>query len=182
MTGKGPPAALLTALVQGVLAAQADTVLSPGALLTQINRVLLTRRIESRFLTLFLATLDPDGLLTYSNGGQNPPLLLTEDGLRRLEVGGTLLGAFPDVTYPEETVQLAPGDTLVVFSDGVIDAISADGVPFGDDRLEAVLSVIEGGTPDDVLAGVFDSVEEFARGAEQQDDLTAIVVRYSGAR
>ncbi len=180
VTGKGPPAALLTSLVQGVLAAQASTPSGPADLLELTNRVLLSRRIESRFLTLFLATLDADGTLTYSNAGQNPPFLLTRDGVVRLEEGGTLIGAFPEARYPEATLQLKPGDTIVLFSDGVTDATSADGVDLGDDRLAAVIEVAADGTPDDLLHALFDAVDDFARGAQQQDDLTAVVVRYLG--
>ncbi|MEQ1730877.1 MAG: SpoIIE family protein phosphatase, partial [Vicinamibacterales bacterium] len=180
VTGKGPPAALLTALVQGVLAAMAPTPATPEELLLLINRVLLSRRIESKFLTLFLASLDATGTLTYSNAGQNPPFLLTQAGVERLEAGGTLIGAFPGATYPQETRQLNPGDTLVLFSDGVTDATSADGVDLGDDRLAAVIEVAADGTPDELLKALFDAVGDFARGAAQQDDLTAVVVRYLG--
>jgi serine phosphatase RsbU (regulator of sigma subunit)/pSer/pThr/pTyr-binding forkhead associated (FHA) protein len=180
VTGKGPPAALLTSLVQGILAAQASTPASPSDLLRLTNRVLLSRRVESRFLTLFLATLDEDGTLIYSNSGQNPPFLLTAGGATRLEAGGTLVGAFPGAEYPEETHRLNPGDTIVLFSDGVTDATSVDGVPLGDERLAAVIDVASEGSPDEILRALFDAVDDFARGAEQQDDLTAVVVRYLG--
>ena len=83
-----------------------------------VNQVLLSRRIESRFLTLFLGVLSPDGRLTFCNAGQNPPLLFTRGGTRRLETGGTLIGAFLNATYDHEELQLRPGDTIVLFSDG----------------------------------------------------------------
>jgi sigma-B regulation protein RsbU (phosphoserine phosphatase) len=181
VTGKGPPAALLASLVQGVLAAQSFTADSPEDLLLLINRILLSRHIESRFVTLFLGSLDPDGTLTYSNAGQNPPFLLTSEGMRRLEVGGTLIGAFPAATYPQDTVQLVPGDTIVLFSDGFTDASSAEGVTLEDDRLAALVEIAADGRPDEILRTLFDAVADFARGADQQDDLTAVVVRYTGA-
>ena len=78
VTGKGPPAALVTALVQGILATHATTRAQPDEVIAFVNRVLLSRRIESRFLTLFLAALSPEGRLTFCNAGQNPPLLFTE--------------------------------------------------------------------------------------------------------
>ena len=180
VTGKGPPAALLTALVQGILAAQAGSDATPADLLALTNRVLLGRRIESRFLTLFLATLAPDGLLTYSNAGQNPPFLLTARGVRRLETGGTLVGAFPHAAFEQESIQLQPGDTVVMFSDGVTDATSADGVPLGDERLASVVEDLAGSSPDEILQALLDAVGEFARGAEQQDDVTLAVVQYLG--
>jgi sigma-B regulation protein RsbU (phosphoserine phosphatase) len=180
VTGKGPPAALMASLVQGILAAQSFTADSPEDVLLLINRILLSRHIESRFLTLFLGMLDPDGTLTYSNAGQNPPFLVTREGMRRLEIGGTLIGAFPSATYPQETVQLLPGDTLVLFSDGFTDASSAEGVALEDERLAALVEIAADGSPDEILRALFDAVADFARGAEQQDDLTAVVVRYTG--
>lgn len=181
VTGKGPAAALMTSMVQGALAVLANTSREPGALLLEVNRLLLSRRTESRYVTMFLGTLAADGLLTYSNAGQNPPFLLTAAGVRRLSIGGTLLGAFPQSRYDQATVQLAAGDTLVLFSDGVTDAISAEGVVFGDDRLEAVIDVESGGPIDEVLRALFDAVADFAHDAAQQDDLTAVIVRYLGA-
>ena len=75
---------------------------------------------------------------------------------------------------------LRPGDTVVLFSDGVTDATSAEGVPLGDERLAAVVEVLAGSTPDEILQALLDAVAEFARGAEQQDDVTLAVVQYLG--
>src|SRR5205814_2380517 len=99
---------------------------------------------------------------------------------RRLEVGGTILGAFPDARYQAETLRLNPGDTLVIFSDGVTDATSRDGVALGDDRLSAILDVEANADIDGTLRALFETVADFTRDAPQQDDLTAIVVRYLG--
>jgi sigma-B regulation protein RsbU (phosphoserine phosphatase) len=85
VTGHGPPAALLTALVQGILAAHASTAARPDEVIAFTNQTLVSRRIESRFVTLFLGVLSPDGRLTFCNAGQNPPLLFTQSSTRRLE-------------------------------------------------------------------------------------------------
>lgn len=90
-----------------------------AATLARINEALIRRATHSRFATMTYAVLSADGRLTYSNAGHNPPMLFTRGGVRRLEQGGLVLGLFPHAKYEEETVQLDPGDVLVVFTDGV---------------------------------------------------------------
>ena len=139
VTGKGPPAALLTALVQGILATQALTDAGPDDAIALVNRVLLSRRIESRYLTLFMGMLAPDGTLTYCNAAHNPPLVFGGAGVRRLVAGGTLVGAFPGTRYAREAVQLADGDTVVLFSDGIVEATRGDDEEFGEARVQSVV-------------------------------------------
>ena len=91
--------------------------------------------LKSRFATVLYGVLSRDGRLTYSNAGHNPPLIVGRRGVRRLEQGGVIIGAFPDATFDEETVQLNPGDVVVVFSDGVTEAMNVDGAEFGEQRL-----------------------------------------------
>ncbi len=179
VTGKGPPAALLTALAQGVLAALAMTDTSPAHAIASINRVLLGRRLESRFLTLFLGVLSPDGRLTYCNAAQNPPLLFSAgQPVRRLEAGGTLLGAFAGAEYAQEDVWLVPGDTLVLFSDGITEALSEAGEEFGEDRVREVVDTCATETPASILHRLLDAVRAFSAGTSQFDDLTAVVLRF----
>ena len=180
VTGKGPPAALLTAVVQGILAAQASQGGGPAELVRLVNRVLLSRHLESRFVTIFLGALGPDGRLTYCNAAQNPPLLFTASGWRRLETGGTLIGAFEEAVYEEETIQLGPGDTLVLYSDGVVEAPNAAGEEFGEDRVRALVEAARGQSVDAVMAALLDAVQAFTRGDRQFDDITAVVLRYGG--
>ena len=181
VTGKGPPAALLTALVQGILAAHASITTRPGEVIAFINQILLSRRIESRFLTLFLGVLSSDGSLTFCNAGQNPPLLFTARGIRHLETGGTLVGAFPDAKYDQEDLRLAPGDTIVLFSDGITEAMNAADEEFGEDRVRAVVQGVLAEPPERILHAVFNAVQRFAHGAPQHDDLTAVVLRFGPA-
>src|SRR5918999_427361 len=122
VAGKGPPAAILTAVLQGIFVAQSFASVSPSETLARINLALIHRSLESRFATAFFGVLDARGTLTYCNAGHNAPMLIGKRGMRRLEEGGLILGIFEDVTYQEATVQLHPGDTIVVFSDGVSEA------------------------------------------------------------
>jgi phosphoserine phosphatase RsbU/P len=123
--------------------------------------------------------LAPDGRLTYSNAGHNPPMLVGRSGVRRLETGGMVVGFFPHARYEEETIQLEQGDTLVVFSDGVTDALNTGDDDFGEERLLACLDEHRGSRPELLLVKIFASVRTFAAGAAQHDDVTALVLRYA---
>lgn len=178
VAGKGPSAALLTAMIQGIFAAQVARAGSPAVLLSQVNEGLIRRSIQSRFATLLYGTLAPDGRLIYTNAGHNPPFLMGRDGVKRLETGGLILGLFPHATYEEETLQLEPGDLLVVFSDGVTEALDAAGEEFGEDRLLACLNAHRERPPAELLDSVLSAVRAFAVNAVQNDDVTALVLKY----
>jgi len=181
ITGKGPPAALLTALVQGLLAGESFTGRKPDDVIAVINRVLLARPIESRFLSLFLGALAPDGRLEFCNAGQNPPLLFQRDGgVTRLETGGTLIGAFPHAVFERGEVQLEAGDTIVLYSDGVSEASNSGDEEFGEDRIIATVASALQHPPQLVLDALFASLREFTHDAGPHDDMTAVVVRYVG--
>jgi serine phosphatase RsbU (regulator of sigma subunit) len=176
VAGKGPPAALLTAMIQGVLSAQVTSVKSPAALMAHVNSTLIRRAIQSRFATMMYGVLTPEGLLTYCNAGHNPPVLVGRESTRRLETGGLILGLFPHATYEEETIQLHDGDTLVVFSDGVTEALNAKDEEFGEERL---LPCIDSRGPADVLLDrILSNVRLFAASAVQNDDVTALVLKF----
>ena len=137
VAGKGPPAALLTAVLQGIFAADARAGRPPGDTLNRVNQALARRRVESRFATVLYGVVADDGRFTYSLAGHNPPLLVGAGGVRRLASGGTVLGIFDDASFPQETVQLKPNDLLVAFSDGITEALNAEGEQFGDARILA---------------------------------------------
>jgi sigma-B regulation protein RsbU (phosphoserine phosphatase) len=178
VAGKGPPAALLTAMIQGAFASQVTTAGSPAALMAHVNKTLIRRAIQARFCTVIYGTLSEDGSLTYSNAGHNPPVLLTRNGPRRLETGGLILGLFPHATYDEETLHLEEGDILVVFSDGVTEAVNAADEEFGEARLLQAVQSHAGCSPEELLEHVLAAVRTFAAGAPQNDDVTVLVLRY----
>ncbi len=180
VAGKGPPAALMSALMQGMFAAHAHAPDQPSTTIAQMNKALYRRGIESRFVTLMLGSVAEDGRLTYCNGGHNPPFVIGRSGARRLETGGPVVGLLELASFAQETVQLDPGDVIVVFSDGVSEALSALDEEFGDARL---LEVASGGThePAQVQVGrIIDAVRAFTRGAPQSDDITVMVLRFLG--
>jgi sigma-B regulation protein RsbU (phosphoserine phosphatase) len=180
VAGKGPPAALLAARVQGMLAAYSDSMSTPAEIVTRVNQELMRRTIDSRFATLLYGVLRSEGRLTYCNAGHNPPFIVGQHGVRRLEKGGLIVGAFKQANFQEETVDLDRGDVLVVFSDGVAEALSADGVEFGEERLLTCVDANRDAVATVLLDLIFDAVREFSVGAVQSDDLTALVLRYSG--
>ena len=181
VAGKGPPAALLSAMMQGMFAAQAASSDRPAQTISRVNLALYRRGIESRFVTLMYGTLAEDGTLTYCNAGHNPPLVISRDGaIRRLDCGGPIVGLFEAATFDEETVRLAPGDWLIVFSDGVSEAMSAAGDEYGDDRIVEVVQRSASLGPQQLLEALFADVRKFATGAAQSDDITAMVLRYGG--
>ena len=180
VAGKGAPAALLTAVIQGALAAHASIPGGPADVLSRVNRTLARRAVESRFATLLYGVMSPDGRFTYCNAGHNAPFLFGRSGIRRLETGGTILGLFEAAFYDEETVELDPGDVVLAFSDGLSEAMSAEGEEFGDTRVEDCLRRHAGDSPADLLRSVLSSLREFCQGAVQNDDVTVLVVKYLG--
>ena len=181
VSGKGPPAALLAAMIQGILNSHADDETGPAYALTRLNHTLLRRSIQSRFATIAFAIVDPDGRLSVSNAGHNPTYVLRKDGsLVTLDKGGFMVGIFPEATYEEESIQLEPGDLVVLYSDGVTEALNAHGEQFEEERLKACLAGVIDRPASEVLGRLVDAVHGFAGAHPQADDITALVFRYRG--
>jgi sigma-B regulation protein RsbU (phosphoserine phosphatase) len=182
VAGKGPPAALLSAMMQGIFAAQATNTEGPATTVARVNLALFRRGIESRYVTLLYGILGADGRVTYCNAGHNPPVLVGRQGVRRLEAGGPPVGLFELSQYAEGTVTMEPGDCLVIFSDGVSEAVSSEGAEFGDARIIDCARLHARSEPQQILKELFAGVRAFAVGAAQNDDVTALVVKYDGVR
>lgn len=181
VAGKGPAAALLTSKILGIFSAFASVGDSPEQTVDHINKVLTRRAIDARYATMLYGQLSPSGKLSFCNAGHNPPLIYGADGLRRIESGGMPVGLFEFAPYSADTVELKPGDTMVLYSDGVTEAHNVAGDEFGEARLVEVVEKHHRGSADVVLEQIVNAVTEFARGAEQYDDVTALVVKYTGA-
>jgi sigma-B regulation protein RsbU (phosphoserine phosphatase) len=179
VAGKGPPAALMSALMQGMFAAQAQYADGPASAVTHMNKALCRRGLESRFVTLMFGIIK-DGKLTYCNAGHNPPFVLGKSGVRRLEDGGPVVGLLEFAPFSQETVPLDSGDVIIVFSDGVSEALNAAGEEFGDARLEEVASAMMDSPPADIVERIVGAVKLFTKGAPQSDDITAMAIRYLG--
>jgi sigma-B regulation protein RsbU (phosphoserine phosphatase) len=181
VAGKGPPAAILAAVVQGMFYSLAASSEGPAATLARMNRALAGRIVATRFATVAYAVLAPDGRLVSCNGGHNPPVVVAADGgIRTLNRGGLILGIFPEAQYEEEEVRLSPGDTFVLYSDGLNEAESADGEEFGEERVLGWLATHHALEPTALVDGLIAEVRAFARGVPQADDMTALAARDTG--
>jgi len=180
VAGKGAAAGLLGARVQEIFAMRAPGS-DPAPTLATINTAMVKKGLEARFVTIFYGILTPDGELTYCNAGHNPPLLVGKNEVRRLTTGGLIVGLFEEAEYEQEVVTMSPGDTLIIFSDGVSEATNAEGTEFGDERLlECVQACGSNIEPRGLVEQVLASVREFTVGEPQSDDITVLVVRYRG--
>ena len=182
VAGKGPAAALLTSKILGIFSAFVSVGDSPEQTVDHINKVLTRRQIDARYATLLYGQLSADGKLMFCNAGHNPPLVFGADGLRRIETGGMPVGMFEMAPYSCDTITMKPGDTMVLYSDGVTEAHNVAGEEFGEARLIQVMERYTRGSADVVLEQIIDAVKEFAHGAEQYDDVTALVVKYTGPK
>jgi phosphoserine phosphatase RsbU/P len=174
--GKGLPAALLMSNLLASLRAFAASERSPRDVVTSVNRALCRQKDLRRFVTLFYALYDSaTRVLTYTNAGHNPPLVLRRAGsCERLAIGGTVTGIFDEGTFEEGRVTLEPGDRLVLYTDGITEARSAGGDEFEDEGLLKTLERCRGLDAQSMVDAVFNDVGTFA-GGRLQDDATAVV-------
>ncbi|MEZ0218295.1 MAG: PP2C family protein-serine/threonine phosphatase [Rariglobus sp.] len=180
VSGKGVSAALFMAVTATAIRALATGARPPGELLTQVNRLLCERNDTLQFVTVFAALFDPaTGELAWTNCGHPSPLLLRADGaLSALQAPrATPLAVFDDHTYPTHRTTLAPSDTLILYTDGVNEAIAPDGEFYGDARLHTLLAGKRFASADDAVATVLADVLAFESTAPQADDITVVGLR-----
>jgi sigma-B regulation protein RsbU (phosphoserine phosphatase) len=177
VSGKGPAAALVAAMLQGMFAMVATDVATPESVLARLNTALHQRGIAPGYATLFCGKLTPDGLLHYSNAGHAPPLLVTGPSPKVLGAGGPILGVFEGASFPSEVVGVPPRATLLAYSDGVTEAARADGLDFGVDRLIAAAAGPEGEPLPQVVDRIVEAIREFCGTAPLLDDVTIVAAR-----
>jgi sigma-B regulation protein RsbU (phosphoserine phosphatase) len=179
VSGKGVPAALFMAMCRTNIRAAVLSGRSPSEALKRANELILKDSRSDVFLTAVCALLTPQtGRLTYANGGHNRPFLIhaASGEVRELTARGIILGQFEEVEIEEEQIELAPRDTLILYTDGVTEAIDAGQQPFGEDRLKAVLESNIGSSPEDMLSAIAEAVRSFAGEEPQADDFAVVAV------
>jgi sigma-B regulation protein RsbU (phosphoserine phosphatase) len=180
VAGKGLPAALLMSNLQAAVRGLASPSLSPEGLCARLNSLVCLNTGSDRFITFFYAQLDGPGRhLRYTNAGHNPPILLHRNGsYERLEAGGGVLGVFPNQTFAAGAAQLAPGDRVILFTDGVTEASDAAGEEFGEVRLLGLLREHGAAAVAVLQAKILTAAGEFSRG-HWHDDATLLVLGVS---
>lgn len=177
VVGKSLPAALLMANFQASLKSLAPLYLSPEDVSTRLNDVLYANIPLHKFVTAFYGVVNiPKRTLAFTNAGHNPPLLVRNDGeCVRLEAGGSVLGAFPDARYTQGEIELHHDDRLVMFTDGLTEAVDATGEQFGEERLISLLREHRHRSADDLKDILFNAAGEFC-GRTFRDDAALMVV------
>jgi sigma-B regulation protein RsbU (phosphoserine phosphatase) len=178
VSGKGVAAALLAAMAQGALQVQFASNHSLTEVITSVNKVLAQRSESNRFITLFCAVLDREGHLTYVNAGHNLPILARLNSeTETLTTRSVLLGAFDFVEYKPRQTRLNSGDVVVMYTDGVTEAVNNDNEMFGEDRLEELIKRNVSLSAEQIKQRILDEVLSFTRGLPQGDDITLIVLK-----
>lgn len=178
VSGKGVPAALLMSNVQASLRAFCNGDREITEAIRQVNRSVARAASGGKFITLFYGEVDHGrGVLRFTNAGHNYPMLRRGDGsIVELRDGGLLLGLFEDAEYERGEIPFAPGDALLLFSDGISEAADARGQEFGEDRLRGIWQRCAALPSAEVIGTVLKDVETFRGSAGQGDDMTAVVV------
>lgn len=182
VVGKSVPAALLMANVQASVRAFASESASPAWLCDRVNAVLCANLVPEKFVTLFYGVLDAEKkTVEYTCAGHPPPLLKRASGsVQLMENGGAVLGMFPHWQYENSLVQLAPGDRLLLFTDGITEACKADGEQLGEERLMHLLEKLAAEPPPALNRRLLESVKSFG-GSHLQDDVTLIAIAVDAA-
>ncbi len=178
--GKGITAALFMAVSRTIIRSKGLQYGRAGACMTASNRLLAAYSVDCMFVTVFCAIYNTKtGLVTYCNAGHNPPHLLRSDGSVEVlpKSNNVLVGIFDDMEYEENTLQLASGDTLVMFTDGVTEAWNLQKMEFGTERLNAILGGLVDKGSRQIVDTIKTAITDFAEGAEQSDDITMLVIK-----
>jgi len=179
ISGKGIPAALLMASLQASVRGQSlSSENDIAGLMTNVNRLVFDASPSSRYATFFYAQFDPATLrMVYTNGGHNPPMLLRGDDVIRLELGGPPVGLFRPAQYEQAEIQLAPGDLLLLYTDGMSEAENPAEEEWGEDALIAAARASADLPSMQMITHILAAADIFAAGAPQHDDMTLVVAR-----
>jgi len=179
VSGKGAPASLLMANIQAflqVICRQDLNIVDSTAL---INDLIYANTSDGRFITFFWAVVNnEERKLTYVNAGHNPPLLIRDGKITKLKKGGIIFGVVEStIPYISETVSLQKDDVIVLFTDGISEAMNKKEEEYSDERLEETAIRLASGTANEILEGIKKEVYEFANGAPQSDDITMVILK-----
>ena len=182
VSGKGVPAALFMMSSRTLLKGTAISYNDPGTVLSEVNGLLQEDETDGMFVTMLYAVYNPEtGAFTYASGGHDAPLLVRADGSSELLslTGGIALGVLPGFEYQQTTYQLEPGDTIVLYTDGVTEAMNHDSQLFGIAGLQQYFTAAPPSDAESTGMKVMEAVASFAGDAPQSDDITCLTLRRS---
>ena len=197
VAGKGISAALLMASIQSIMRTQLTAgvpahvpasipggnggwpaELSVAGLVSQLNKQVCANTSPEKFASFYFGLYDDESrVLTYTNAGHLPPILMRDGKAKRLDVTGTVVGAFPFASYEEKQVELRPGDLLVAFTDGIVEPENAYGEPFGEENLVDLLLRYGQRESSEIISRIMETVEQWTGSSELYDDMTLLVAR-----
>src|SRR5215472_7995529 len=182
VSGKGVPASLFMAVTKTLFKATAGNGGTPGEILARLNAEICRDNESCMFVTLFCAILNiRTGQVDYSNGGHNLPYYLHRDGVSPLEnLGGRVLGLVQQSPYASGRMVLGPGEALLLYTDGVTEAMDSSETLYSVQRLERFLASNRGSSPRQMIGDLLSDVRQFAGGAPQSDDITVLALLYFG--
>ena len=179
VSDKGVPAALFMMSTRTLLKGSAIGIGDPGKVLGEVNELLEEDNDAGMFVTVFYAVYNPaSGELAFANGGHNSPLIVRPDGSSTFLplTKGIALGVMSGLPYQEQSMKLEPGDTVFLYTDGVTEAMNAEGEEFGEERLQQVFAAAAPQDPHAANEAVFAAVREFAGDTPQSDDITCLAL------
>jgi serine phosphatase RsbU (regulator of sigma subunit) len=179
VSGKGMAAALLTASLEALSVGPIEVGLPPDEICAKVSRRLYARTHAERYATAFLALLEPGlGRVRFTNAGHNPAVVMRAGGdAERLEATGVPLGLLPNMDYAAGALELRPGDTLAIYTDGITEAANPAGEEYGIGRLEEVLRAGRAQPLPALAAAIEDDSQRFAKGEPYADDRTLVLLR-----
>ncbi len=179
VSGKSTPAAMLVSTLHGALHAMIHRFSTPESLATELNILIAATTPDNKFITAVLMVLDPvKGMVTSVSAGHEPVLLIRADGsLESINAGGLILGLFPHTGYESETVELHPGDLMILYTDGITDLLDSKGETFGLDRLKKICVENRSRSASEIRKTVFHCLECFRGPTPAPDDRTMVVVK-----
>jgi sigma-B regulation protein RsbU (phosphoserine phosphatase) len=178
VSGKAAPAALYAALVSGIMRSVASRKLSPAPMLKTLNDALQERKLDSQYVTMLFALWNDENLtMQIANAGAVQPLFCRGEEIETIQAEGFPLGMFPSGTWDEFSISTQPGDSVIFFSDGIVDAQNAAGEMFGNDRLVACVKKNQHKTASKLAESILNEVGRFQGKRDRFDDETVVVLR-----
>ena len=181
VVGKGVAASLLMASVRASLRAYAQDVYDLDEIISRVNIALTRDTLDNEFATVWYGVFDPDSLrLTYCNAGHDPPMLLSQGEIHTLDTGGMVVGVQSEAEYDKGLFDMAPGDILLLYTDGLVDSFNDAGEKFGRERIEHALTESADKSASDTINHILWQDRRFTGPRQGVDDTTLVVVKVDG--